>query len=158
DEVAILVAEVDAVDLLDRAPGEPAAVLDELLELRGHLEAGAPPDQPVPLPVRAREHRVDARQTTDVAAHNPVGRIEERRRSEQVPVWSLPGVLLIAPQRVGVADAVRPVADRVLRRLFDMRLRQMDVLADARTKRLELRLGDAGRRSGALRIVLHNLT
>ncbi len=110
-------------------------------------------------PVRARPHRVHARQAADVARDDAAGREQEAGQRDDAAVRGLRRVVRIAPQRIVVADAVRVVPDVVAGRLVAPRLlRGADLDADALAQVVQALLGDLretrarlSARAGALR-------
>ena len=134
DLVALLVEEVDVIDLLDRPTGEArlcsirsfsyASVEITSLRRTGLCQFQSAPDHIAWTPGKP----------ADVAGHDAAGGKQEARQRDDAAVIGLGGVVGIAPQRIVVADAVRVVADVVARGLIAPRLggradRDADALA-----------------------------
>src|SRR5262245_58708739 len=117
NEVALLVEEVDMVDLLDRPAGKARLMLDDVLEPRLGRDDVVASDVLVPGPVCARPHSVDAGQPADITGHDAAGGKQEARQRDDPAMAGLRGIVGIAPERIVVADAMRIVADIVPRRL-----------------------------------------
>ena len=130
--VAVLVEEVDVVDLLHGAAGKARVVLHQVLQIglgRDHVVAA---DRLVPVPVGARPHRVHAGEAADIAGDDAAGGEEEARQRDEAAIARLGRIVGVAPQRIVVADAVRVVADVVARGLVAPRFGGgADLLADA---------------------------
>src|SRR5262245_59880885 len=133
-----VVDERGAVRLLDRALRELRRLF---LDRQQHTAADEPvalADRAAPAKLGAAVHGMDAGQAADVAGHDAVHREQDRRRRDARggPVW------------IAVADAVRPVADRVPRRDLDVGLGARHVTAHARAQRGQRLVGDRRKRHG----------
>ena len=128
---AVLVPERHLVGLLDGPAGEGALQVEEVLEDGLGGDAHPEADRREPVPVRPGEHGVDAGQPAHVAAHHPVEGVEERARGHDAAPAGRGGVGVVEPQRVAVADAQRPVPQRVAGDLGHMGVGPLEGLADA---------------------------
>ena len=147
--VAVLVEEIDVIDLLKGAAGKAGLVLDQILQVRLGGDGVAAQHGLVPRPVRARPHGMNARKTAAVAGHDAAGGEQKARQRHDGAVARFLGIGRIGPQRVVVADAVRVVANAVARRLVIPRLDRIgDRHADALAKVVETLFGDLGEAVG----------
>ena len=137
DELATLVLEGRAVDLLDGALGEGRGLLDEIFEHTLADHAIAFLDGPAPSEIRSAIHGVNARQPSDIAGDDAVHGEEEGR-------WRHAS---LGPEGAPVPYSLGPVANGVPGRDLDIRLGPRHGLADPRAERLES-LGRDGRESG----------
>src|SRR5207247_3964601 len=137
DELATLVLEGRAVDLLDGALGEGRGLLDEIFEHTLADHAIAFLDGPAPSEIRSAIHGVNARQPSDIAGDDAVHGEEEGR-------WRHAS---LAPEGAPVPYSLGPVANGVPGRDLDIRLGPRHGLANPRAERLES-LGRDGRESG----------
>ena len=80
--VAVLVEEVDVVDLLEGATGEPGLVLDQILQMRLGGDHVVAQHRLVPGPVGTGPHGVNARKTAAVARDDAAGREQEARQRD----------------------------------------------------------------------------
>src|SRR2546429_3427131 len=127
-----VVRERRAIGLLDRPVCERRGLLLEVEQDALARDTVALADLSPPAKIRARVHRVNAREPGDVARDDPVHREEDRRRRDSCR----------GPERVAVADPMGPMADRVARRDLDVGLGASDLLADQRPERGERLDGD----------------
>jgi hypothetical protein len=147
-KVALLIEEVDVIDLLDGAAGEACLVLDDVLQPGLGRDRIVAPHDLVPRPVGARPHGVHARQAADIARDDAAGREQEAWQRDDVAILCLRRILGHAPQRIVIADAVRVVADVVARGLVAPWLGgHADLHADALAQLLQSVFGDLGERA-----------
>src|SRR2546429_7659189 len=100
DDRPRVVRERRAVGLLDRPVCERRGLLLEVEQDALARDTVALADLSPPAKIRARVHRVNAREPGDVARDDPVHREEDRRRRDSCR----------GPERVAVADPMGPVA------------------------------------------------
>src|SRR4029450_7903328 len=115
DEIAMLVEEVDMVDLLDRPAGKARLMLDDVLQPRLGRDDVVAPDVLVPGPVCARPHGVDAGQPADIAGHDAAGGKQEARQRDDPAMAGLRGIVGSAPERsrvCGCGQTGTPAARR----------------------------------------------
>src|SRR5262245_24160233 len=123
-ELAALIRERRAIDLLDGAAGERRGLFREVLEHALPDDAVPLADGAVPTKVRASIHGMNAGEPAHVAGDDAIHGEEDGGRRQPC----------LRPMRIPVADAVRPVADGVRGGDFDVRLRPPNGLADPRAE------------------------
>src|SRR5262249_22811203 len=117
-------------------------MLDQVLEPSLGVELIAELHRAMPRHVDSCEHRMHSRQPADVAAERAVEREDEGGRGKRMHLGA-GGIAGIAPQRIIVADAVRPMADIVARGVVAPRLeRVLNRYADELTQLSETLVGD----------------
>lgn len=114
DQLAALVAEAGMIDLLDGAPGEARLLLLDFLQVALWGDAVVAPDGEEPLPAGAGIHRMHPRKPTHIAPDDTAHGVQDSWGCYYVAVPRLLSVLLVAPQRISIADAMRPVPNSVL--------------------------------------------
>ena len=148
DQVALLIEEIDVVDLLDGPAGKARLMFDDVLQVGFGGNRVVAANDLVPAPVGARPHRMDAGQPADMAGNDPARAEEEARQRDHVAELRLRRVFGDAPERIVVADAVRVVADVVARGLVAPWLGgHTDLHADALAQLVEPLLGDLRKRA-----------
>src|SRR3990167_6973540 len=111
--VAMLVEEIDVVDLLECTAGKLGLMLNQIFQIGFGSDDVIAQHRFVPGPVGAGPHRVHTRQATAITGNQPAGGEQETGQRNDRTVLGFGRVFRIAPQRVVVADAVSVVTDRV---------------------------------------------
>ncbi|MPM85115.1 hypothetical protein SDC9_132192 [bioreactor metagenome] len=144
--VALLVEEVDVVDLLHGTACKARLVLHQILQMRLGGDGVVTVHRLVPRPVRSRPHRMHARQPAHIARDDAAGGEQKARQRHDAAVLRLGSVVRVAPQRIVVANAMRVVANVVARGLMAPRLgRLADLYTDALAQVIQALVGDLGK-------------